>query len=322
MTAAAKSVDRARASAYIALAAVCVLWGTTYLGIRIAVETIPPFYLIAGRYTISGALLLVGARLAGLHIPSGRELIQTGICGAICIGIGNGFLALAETWIPSGLAALFYTTCPFWMVGIDALLPAGRRPLLSTVRGLLVGVGGVAILVAPAALKEGLRGGTFSGFLVLQLSAVGWVLGALLQKRVKTRSEAVVTGAVQQLAAGLAMFLPAVIFEHFPHAVSMRSELAVAYLVVFGSCVGFTAFIFAITRLPIAIVSVYTFVNPVVAVFLGWLFFREPFGARELAAMFVIFSGIALVKWSESRSYKTPVQPPSAAEMEAIGPEP
>jgi drug/metabolite transporter (DMT)-like permease len=322
LTLPAKTAAHSQNSAYIALIAVCVLWGTTYLGIRIAVETIPPFYLIAARYTISGAVLLIGARLAGLGIPSGRELIQTGICGAICIGIGNGLLALAETWVPSGLAALSYTTCPFWMVGVDALLPRGQRPLASTVRGLLVGVAGVVILVLPAALKEGFRGSTFSGFLVLQLSAAGWVVGALLQKRVVTRSDAIVTGAVQQLAAGLAMFVPAALFEHIPHAVSSRSVFAVAYLVVFGSCIGFTAFIYAITRLPVAIVSVYTFVNPIVAVFLGWLFFREAFGVREFIAMIVIFAGIAVVKWSESRATKGVRPHPSAADLQAVGPEP
>ncbi len=309
-------------SAYLALASVCILWGTTYLGIRVAVETIPPFLLIAFRYTISGAVLLVVARAAKAHIPSGRELIQTAICGAICIGIGNGFLALAETWVPSGLAALFYTTCPFWMVGLDAVLPGGRRPLVSTLGGLLVGVSGVAILVLPAAMREGLHGSTFSGFLLLQLSAVGWVVGALLQKRVVVRSQPVVTGAVQQLAAGLAMFVPAALFENIPHTISMRSSAAVLYLISFGSWIGFTSFVYAMSRLPIAIVSVYTLVNPMVAVFLGWLLLREWIGPQELLAMTVIFSGIALVKWSESHGAKQAVKQPSAADLEAIGPEP
>jgi drug/metabolite transporter (DMT)-like permease len=301
---------------------VCILWGTTYLGIRISVETIPPFYLIAGRYTVSGALLLLGARWAGLRMPSRRELLATGLCGMTCIGIGNGFLALAETWVPSGLAALFYTTCPFWMVGLDAILPGGRRARASTVRGLLVGLGGVIILVLPAAIKEGFHGGTLSGFLVLQLSAVGWVTGALLQRRVVVRCEPVVTGAIQQLAAGLAMFLPAMVFEHAPHHVSTRSTLAVAYLVVFGSCIGFTSFIYAMSHLSVAIVSIYTFVNPIVAVFLGWLFFREAFGLRELAAMVVIFGGIALVRWSETRASTGVIAHPTAADLEAVGPEP
>jgi drug/metabolite transporter (DMT)-like permease len=291
-----------RTAAYVALAAVCILWGTTYLGIRISIETIPPLYLIATRYTISGAILLLGARLAGARIPSGRELAATSAGGIIAIGIGNGFLAIAETWVPSGLAALFYTTCPFWMVGIDALLPQGRKPLGLTLQGLLVGVTGVLFLVIPAARHEGFHGGTFTGFVVLQISAAGWVTGSLLQKRVRTNVQPFISGAVQQLAAGLAMFIPAMLFEHPPVAVSTRSELAVAYLVVFGSLIGFSSFMYCMVRLPVAIVSVYTFVNPIVAVFLGWLFFREPFGYRELVAMLIVFVGVAIVKWSESRS--------------------
>ncbi|HEY7209691.1 MAG TPA: EamA family transporter [Bryobacteraceae bacterium] len=294
--------------AYGALAAVCLFWGTTYLGIRIALETLPPLYLIAIRYTISGSILLLAARLGRFRLPSGPELLQTAACGVICIGIGNGCLAIAELLIPSGLAAVFYTTAPFWMVGMDALLPHGKRPLPMTVGGLVIGVAGVIFLVYPAALHEGLRGHTFSGFLLLQVSAVGWTLGALLQKRVRTTALPFVSGAVQQLAAGLATFIPAALFEKMPHAVSLRSELAVAYLVVFGSLVGFSAFIYSMTHLPVAIVSIYTFVNPVVAILLGWLFFREPFGTRELAAMLIIFGGIAVVRWSEAVLVRTDTQ--------------
>jgi drug/metabolite transporter (DMT)-like permease len=292
--------------AYSALAAVCFFWGTTYLGIRIALESLPPVYLIAIRYTISGGILLIAAALGGFHLPRGRELFYTAICGVICIGIGNTFLAIAELFIPSGLAALFYTTAPFWMVGIDALLPGGKRPLLSTLAALFVGLLGVIFLVLPAARQEGFRGHTFSGFLLLELAAVGWVLGSLLQKRVPVRSVPFVSGAVQQLAAGLALFPPALKFEKLPHTVSLRSELAIAYLVVFGSIVGYTAFIYSMTHLPVALVSIYSFVNPVVAILLGWLFFREPFGFRQLTAMLVIFIGIALVRWSEANRRLSP----------------
>ena len=289
-----------RRNAYLALAAVCLFWGTTYLGIRISLEGLPPLYLIGIRYSISGGLLLIAARIAGAHLPRGRELIMTAICGVICIGIGNSFLAIAEEWIPSGLAALFYTTCPFWMVGMDALLPGGRKPLTSTLGGLMVGLVGVVSLILPAAVREGIGGHTLAGFLILQLSAAGWVAGALLQKRVKARSFPLVSGAVQQLAAGLATLVPAAAFEKLPHSIPLRPGLAVAYLVIFGSIVGFSCFIYCMSRLPVPVVSIYTFANPVVAVFLGWLFFREPFGYREFVAMVIIFLGIALVRWSES----------------------
>ena len=206
--------------AYLALAAVCVFWGTTYLGIRLGLESFPPLYLIAIRYVISGSLLLGAAALSGATIPRGRELLQTAVCGVICIGIGNGLLAIAELYIPSGLAALFYTVAPFWMIGVDALLPGGKRPVMITMGGLALGLAGVAFLVYPAAASEGFHGRQLSGFFLIEISTAGWVIGALLQKRVRARAQPFVSGAVQQLAAGLAVFIPAGMVEKMPHTVS------------------------------------------------------------------------------------------------------
>lgn len=273
--------------------------------------------MISIRYIISGAILLVAAAIGGARLPRGRELFYTAVCGIICIGIGNGLLAMVEQWVPSGLAALFYSTSPFWMVGIDALLPGGRRPRGSTIAGLIVGLCGVVYLVSAAVRGEGLSGRTVLGFLLLQISGIGWALGSLLQKRVHSRTAPFISGAVQQLAAGLAVGLPALAFEKFPHAVSLRSEFAVAYLVMFGSIVGFSSFIYSMSRLPVALVSIYTFVNPIVAVFLGWLFFREHFGYRELTAMAIIFMGIVLIRWSEMNR-KLTVTVPAADEAGAV----
>jgi drug/metabolite transporter (DMT)-like permease len=290
--------------AYLALASVSFFWGTTYLGIRISLEGLPPFYLIAIRYVISGGLLLVAAALGGMTIPRGRELWLTSVCGVLCIAFGNGCLAVSETMIPSGTAALFYTTTPFWMVGIDALLPSGKKPLRNTIYGLLLGLFGVMYLIYPDFIREGLGGKTLIGFLLLQLGALGWVFGALLQKRIPSEATPMISGAVQQLAAGLFMFAPALLFEKLPHTIAARPVYAVLYLVVFGSIVGYSSFIYSVAKLPVALMSIYTFVNPIVAVFLGWLFFREPFGTRGVIAMAIIFLGIAVVRWSESRGHK------------------
>lgn len=286
--------------AYVALTAVCILWGTTYLGIRISIESLPPLYLIAIRYVISGGILLLAGFLMRARMPTFREFLLTALCGAICIGIGNGLLAIAELWIPSGLAALMYTTVPFWMVGMDALLPGGVKPLAATLRGLLIGLAGVVFLILPTALHEGWHGRSVEGFLLLQLSAVGWVLGSLLQRRIPTATSPFLVGAVQQVGAGLVTFIPASMFEKLPATITQRSELAMAYLIVFGSIIGFSSFVYSMARLPVAIVSIYTFVNPIVAVLLGSLFFGEPFASREWIAMLIIFAGIALVKWSET----------------------
>jgi drug/metabolite transporter (DMT)-like permease len=285
--------------AYLALAAVCFFWGTTYLGIRVALETLPPAYMLGIRYVLSGGILLLAAKLAGIAIPRGRELWLTALCGVIGIGTGNGFLALAELRIPSGTAALFYTTAPFWMVGIDAFLPHGKKPLLATVGGLFVGVFGVAYMIYPAAIHEGMSGNTWPGFLLIQLSAAGWTFGSLLQKRVHSHAPPFVSGAVQQFAAGIAFIVSGASFEKMPAVVGTRATLAVAYLVVFGSIVGYSAFIYVVKNLPVAIASTYYFVNPLVAVSLGWLFFREPFGMRSAIAMLIVFAGIGIVRWSE-----------------------
>ena len=309
--------------AILALATVCFLWGTTYLAIRISVETIPPLYLISARYIVSGAVLLMGARLAGAEIPRSREMVQTAICGVLCIGFGNGLLVVAETWMPSGLAALFYTTAPFWMVGIEAVLPGGMKPRLFTLGGLTVGFFGVVFLIWPAVSRESIHGGTFTGFLLLQFSVCSWTLGALLQKRVQSKTQPFVSGAIQQLAAGLAALLPALAFERIPKHVSVRSELAFVYLITFGSLIGFSCFVYAVAKLPVSLVSVYTFVNPVVAVLLGWMVLQESFGNREVIAMVIIFTGVALVRQSENRRPREGrVKSASLEELETLGPEP
>ncbi len=285
--------------AYVALAAVCFFWGTTYLAIRISLETLPPVLMLGIRYMLSGGVLLLGIRLARIPLPRGRELWFTALCGIIAIGLGNGFLFLAELRIPSGTAALFYTTAPFWMVGIDAFLPHGKKPLAATILGLLVGVFGVAYMIYPAAIHEGMHGNTWPGFLLIQFSAATWTLGSLLQKRVRSQASPIVNGAVQQFAAGVLSLAFGATFEKMPAVVGTRATLAVCYLVVFGSIVGYSAFIYVVKNLPVAIASIYYFVSPLVAVLLGWLFFREPFGVRSAIAMLIIFMSIGIVRWSE-----------------------
>src|SRR5579871_3607581 len=134
-----------RTRAYVALAAVCFFWGTTYLGIRIGLEALTPFALMAIRYLLSGAVLLGAAGVARVHIPSGRELLLTSLYGVMTIGIGTGALVYAEEWVPSGLASVFITTSPFWMAGVDAALPGGERLRLPTLLGMLVGLAGTVV---------------------------------------------------------------------------------------------------------------------------------------------------------------------------------
>jgi drug/metabolite transporter (DMT)-like permease len=186
-----------------------------------------------------------------------------------------------------------------WVLSKGELRPHG-----ATVRGMLLGITGVGILVAPDALKQGLHGGLVLGFLLLQVGCVGWVTGALLQKRMVSRSHAIVSGAVQQLATGLVFLLLGALFEHYPTHVTTSAVSGLLYLVFFGAILGYSAFVYAMEQLPATIVSIYTFVNPIVAVILGWLVFHESFGWRVVIAMALIFAGVAVVKFSGTREAK------------------
>ena len=282
--------------AYLALAAVCLFWGTTYLGIRIALESMAPPVLMALRYSISGIVLLLVAYFSKAHLPTGRELWYTALFGVIIIGTGTGCLVFAEQWVPSGLAAVFITVSPFWMIGVEALIPGGARLHGPTIVGMLVGLVGTILLVAPEAMQEGLGGPLLRGFVLLQIGCAGWALGSILQRRHQTKAHPVVSGAVQQLATGLAFVVPAFFAKPHPSTWSTRSVGAIVYLIIFGSIVGYSAYIFVLDRLPISVVSIYNYINPIIAVFLGWIFFREHFGLQEVIAMLIIFAGVALVK--------------------------
>jgi drug/metabolite transporter (DMT)-like permease len=289
-----------------------VFWGTTYLGIRIALESFSPAVLVCLRNLISGAITLSVAAMMGAHFPRGRELWLTALYGLMVIGMGNGTLAVAEQWIPSGLASLFVTTSPFWFVGIDSLLPGGEKFHAPTIRGLLIGFAGVFLLVAPDAWAALTQHTLASGmivlaFFILQVSGASWALGSLLQRNRRSRAHPFVIGGVQQLSTGLAFLLPSIFQMPSAHWTA-RGMAAIVYLAIFGGIVGYSCYALALSRLPPAIVSTYTYINPVVAIFLGWWVYRETFGLREAGAMAVIFAGVALVRRTTSR----PVQNLSA----------
>jgi drug/metabolite transporter (DMT)-like permease len=214
----------------------------------------------------------------------------------LTLGIGNTALVYAETLIPSGLAGLIVTISPFWMVGVEALLPGGERLHLPTIGGMIVGLAGAALLLIPGGNLGRIESHLLTGMLVLQIGMAGWSFGSIIQRRKSGRAHPVIAGGVQQLAAGVTVAPFAIGLHEHPLIWSTRGVLALAYLVTFGSIVGYSAYVYAMDKLPVAVVSVYPYVNVVVALALGWLFYREPFGAREAAAMATIFLGVAIVK--------------------------
>lgn len=232
----------------------------------------------------------------GMPLPRGRALILTSGSGILTLGIGNGCLVWAEMHVPSGIAGLLTTISPFWLVGIEALMPGGERPHLRAVAGMLVGFAGAGLLLAPDSSTGIFDRELLIGFLILQVGSAAWTSGSLFQRRQQVNAHPVIIGAVQQVAAGLAFLGPAMLAPHGPVHWNERGIGALLYLVTFGSIVGYSAYVYALDRLPVSIVSIYSYINAVVAVALGWLFYREPFGSRQAIAMAVIFLGVWLVK--------------------------
>jgi drug/metabolite transporter (DMT)-like permease len=281
---------------------VCFFWGTTYLGIRVALESFSPAILMCLRYSISGGALLIGALVSGARLPTRREAAFTAFFGLLTIAAGTGALAYSEQWIPSGMASLFASLQPFWLVGVDALAPAGERLHWPSIGGMLVGLVGVALLLAPDGGGQHVSTqAMLSGFFLMQLGGATWAVGSLAQRRLGSRAHPFVSGGVQQLATGIAFAFPALLDGR--HEVwNTKGMLAILYLAIFGGIVGYSAFIYSMHHLPVAVVSIYTYINPMVAVALGWWFYREPFGWRETVAMIVIFAGVSIVKWTTARA--------------------
>ncbi len=266
-----------------------------------ALESFPPAVVVASRFIISGSLLLAFALLRGQTLPPTREIWRTAFFGFLILGLGNGSLAYAELLIPSGLASLFITISPFWLVGLESLMPGGEKLHGPTIAGMVVGFMGTALLVTPDFNHAGGNWALLSGFAITQFGTAAWCSGSILQKRYGSQSSTWLSLGIQQLAGGLS-FIPIALLS--PHQIhwSIRGEAAILYLVVFGSWVGYTAYIYGLAKFPIAIFSTYPYINCVVAVTLGWLVYREPFGIKEAVAMLIIFTGVAIVKWQSGKS--------------------
>jgi drug/metabolite transporter (DMT)-like permease len=300
--------------AYIAWATVCVVWGTTYLGIKLALETIPPFSIGALRYLIAGSALFAVLRAKGHRMPSRGEWLAALIAGTLLLGIGNGGVIWAELWVPTGFAAVLVACVPFWMVGIEALLPQGEPLTRRSVTGLLIGFAGIVLLMWPNLRFDGAAGMQFAiGVVVLQIACIGWAAGSIFSRRRKAKGDPVMFAASQMLCGGVVMFIAAALTGEFPRlAFSPRSGAALAYLVVSGSLIGYVAYVYALTHLSPTFVSLYAYVNPVVAVTLGALVLGEAFGWRIVFAIGIILGGMFIVSRKPAVS-STPATSTSAA---------
>jgi drug/metabolite transporter (DMT)-like permease len=288
-------------SAYAAWLAVCLLWGGTYLGIRIALETIPPALVGAIRYVVAGVLLVLILRARGERLPRSAHWAGFAIQGFLMIGLGNGGVIWAEQWVPSGLAAVMVAASPFWMTGVDAMLPGGERLSRRGLTGLLIGFAGILLLVWPDLTAPGEVGHRFAmGVGALQVACIGWALGSLYSRRLAREENAFGAAALQMIFGGLCMLAAATVRGEWADLTfTWRTGVAELYLAILGSLVGYTAYVYALKHLPVSTVSLYAYVNPVIAVVLGTLFVGEPFGIRVVVASVAVFVGVAVVRFRD-----------------------
>jgi drug/metabolite transporter (DMT)-like permease len=293
--------------AYLAWATICLVWGTTYVAIKIALETIPPFVMGGLRYASAGALLAAIAVATRQPLPQRTAWRHHLISGTLLLGLGNGGVILAEQWVASGLAAVVVAATPFWMVGIEALLPGGDKLTRRAVAGLLIGFSGIVLLVWPD-LGSGATGrAVWAGLAALQVASIGWALGSAYSRRHASAGHALGGAAMQMLFGGLVMMTAGTLLGEWTTLTFTRqTALALAYLSIAGSLVGFAAYIYALTHLPTAFVSLYAYVNPIVAVVLGWLVLGEPLGWRLAAAIAIILGAMGIVSVRSSTSERVP----------------
>lgn len=288
-----------KAVAYGAFAIVCVVWGTTYLFIRIALETIPPLLLTGTRFTAAGLIMLLIARLRGEAIPRDfRTLAGLAFVGFLMVGVGNLAVVWAEQWVPSGLAALFVATAPFWMAIIEAFRPGGERLDLRGGIGMLIGFIGVAMLVTPGGGMDATWSVAFLlGALAIQIGGACWQYGSAHAKYKLKHVPLLSSAALQMLFGGLIVSIVGLsIGEASRFVVTPRTLGALVYLTIFGSIIAYSAYVFALAHMRTTHTSLYAYVNPVVAVFLGWLILDESLTWVSIVAMAVILAGVALVQ--------------------------
>ena len=291
---------RQRRLAYLAWLTVCVVWGTTYLGIRVSLETMPPMVMGGLRWLIAGALL------AGYIVARGEKLPPPGrwggiiLLGFLMLGLGNGGVVVAEQWVPSGLAAVLVATNPFWMAAVEAALPDGERLRANIMAGQVIGFSGIVVLVWPdLTLGTARRQGFLAGVIALQIAAIGWSLGSAYSRRHARKDNVLGTTACQMLAGGLIMMAAGTVLGEWPHLYfTTRTAIALAYLSTVGAVGGFVAYTYALRHLPVSFVSLYAYINPVIAVTLGILLLHESFDSRMAAAAALVFAGVAVVRWT------------------------
>lgn len=306
------------------MAVIYVVWGSTYFGIAIAIETMPPFIMAAIRFAIAGLLLLAWDLIrnpAARRLPTRRQLVDSFIVGGLLLGVGNGFVVFGQQTVPSGIAAILIGMMPMWFAIFGWLYLKEKLPRL-VLFAVLLGFAGVALLVAPTG--EGANSFEPLGLLVLFLAPIGWGHGSIYSiRRAKLPPSPLTASGLQMLAGAAVTGFEAVVANEpatfNPAAISTESIIAVIYLIVFGSMLAFTSYAWLLRNAPLPLLSTYAYVNPVVAVALGTIFLHETLSPRTMLASAIVIVAVAIIVTARSR-LSGPAAASTTTEKASTGP--
>jgi drug/metabolite transporter (DMT)-like permease len=312
------------AAVVTALLIVYVVWGSTYLGIAVMIQTMPPLLAAGVRYGTAGLIMLVAlvarARWRSSNEPAERptraHVRSAFIIGSLLLLGGNGGVVLAELRIPSGIAAVLVATVPIWLAVFDAIVTR-RRPSPLVIGGLVAGIAGVAVLLVPV---EGLDDLDPIGILLVLGAAISWATGSLYARHAPLPRSGLLGTGLEMLAGGLVLVAAGTLLGEIGRTdvsqFSLNSILAIAYLVIFGSIVAFTAYTWLLANVPVSTVGTYAYVNPIVAVALGALFLGEPITPRTLVAAAIIIGAVVAMVSGRPRTTEEPGPAPEVATLE------
>jgi drug/metabolite transporter (DMT)-like permease len=304
-----------KARIWTAMIAVYIVWGSTYLAIRFAVETMPPFLMAATRFLIAGGILFAWRRMAGDTLPNRRHWKSAAIIGLFLLLGGNGSVVWAEQRVVSGIAALMVGASPLWMVLLDAFRPGGKHPGWQTWLGVLWGFSGIALLVGPSEFSGSGAHLDLVGVGVLLLAAFLWSVGSLYSRTACLPDSPLMGTSMEMLTGGLGLLVFGTLTGDWGRldlsGIQLSSVLGLLYLIFFGSLVGFAAYTWLLRAAPTPLVSTYAYVNPLVAIFIGNLLANEPLTPRILLAAAVIISSVVVINTSRAAAPKAKAAAPA-----------
>jgi drug/metabolite transporter (DMT)-like permease len=286
---------------WLGMLSIYTVWGSTYLAIRFAVETLPPFLMAATRHLTAGLIIFTWMRLSGAPKPTVKQWKTTGVVGLFLLLGGNGFVSWAEQHVVSGVAAVLVGSVPLWIVLFDSFRQGGRRPSWQTVAGALIGFAGIVILINPLGQGDSSQSIHKMGALMLLIAALSWSIGSIYSRENHDNmpKQPMLASGMELIVGGAGLLVTGTIFGEWSKlnlaAISSNSLLGLGYLIVFGSLVGFASYSWLLGVAPTPLVSTYAYVNPLVAVVLGNLLAQEPLNLRIILATLLIVGAVVMI---------------------------